>query len=354
MAGLSIGIGVSVAAQIIFSDENLPAALTLDASTAEIETTETTVTITITGSPGGIYDGVYTVNVADLAAGPVNLVPARITGTAQTGQVLTVIPGVWVHDGSNATPALSYVWQQDGANIAGAAGTTYTLQTADAGTSITCVETAAGVNGTRVLASGAIAIPAAPATQSHTDTFDQTDGSVLQDEAGYSGYGAWSGTLTAHAGAVGFQSAGGYSGGVHYNGGIGPDQSCQFKLRQFGVTTAVNMEAQGVVRATGSSNGYRLTVLFRAGQPAILRLKKGTSILAANVLGTISADDEFSIKAVGSTVTVEHLPSGGTWTEVWSGTDTDYTDGDPGLFLSVATTATSVPLFEYATYAEAS
>lgn len=355
MSGLSIGIGISVAAQIILGDGNQPATLTLDGSTAEVETTESSVTITISGSSGGMYDGVYVVNVSDLAAGPVNLVPAQIAGTPEPGQDLTITPGVWVHDGDNATPVLSYRWQRDGVDIAGATGPAHTLQAADAGTAVTCTETATGVNGTRVQSSNAIAIPAAPTSQGHTDDFDQADDTVLQSLGHYTGYGTWPGSITANSGAAGFQAAGNYNGGLHYTGaGIGADQMCQFKLRQFGVTTAVNMEAQGVVRATGTSDGYRATILFRASQPAILRLKKGTSIIAATVLGAISADDEFRIKAVGTTITVEHAPSGGAWAEVWSGTDSDYSDGDPGIQISVGTTATTLPLFEYATYAEAS
>ena len=189
----------------------------------------------------------------------------------------------------------------------------------------------------------------------YTDDFDQADSTVLENESEYTGYGTWSANITADSGTAGFQTAGNFSGGLHYNdAGIGADQLCQFKLRDFGVTTSANLHAQGVVRATSASDGYRLSVLFRASQSPILRLYKGGSILSATVAGTIAVGDEFRVKAIGTTISVDRKPSGGSWGEIYSTTDSDYTDGDPGIYLEIGTTATTVPLFEYATFGEAS
>jgi len=72
--------------------------------------------------------------------------PPRVIGHEtglRVGTVLTIIPGVW----SGLAPiTLTYQWQRDGANIAGATATTYTLVAADVpGHKISCIET--GTNG---------------------------------------------------------------------------------------------------------------------------------------------------------------------------------------------------------------
>lgn len=348
------GIDYTLAAPIVAGSGVGITLVELGDGTAEFQTTETHTAVTISGSNVSAYNTTHgPVALVDLDSGPVNTLPMGITGGTVNGEdFILAYPGFWFARSDVADPVFTYQWQRNGVAIAGATGLTYTRQAVDEGTTITCIETSTNALGTRSQVSNGISIEAAPGAN-YTDTFDQTDGTVLQDLDHYTGYGTWASALVANGGAAGYQTAAAYSGGVHYNvPAIGADQSCEFALRQFGVTTSVNMEAQGVVRATGSSDGYRLTVLFRASLAPILRLKKGTSILAATVLGSISVDDEYRISAVGSTITVERKPAGGAWGVVWSGTDTDYADGDPGIHLAVATTATTLPLFEYATFSE--
>ena len=73
---------------------------------------------------------------ASQIAPPENLSPPSISGVAGAGAVLTASPGTW----TNNPTSLSYQWQRcdrDGANcvvIPGATGQTYTLTTADTGT----------------------------------------------------------------------------------------------------------------------------------------------------------------------------------------------------------------------------
>ena len=68
---------------------------------------------------------------------PVNTVAPAITGTAQEGQTLTCSTGTW--SGSNT---YTYQWKRNGSNIGSATNSTYTLVTADVGTSIKCTVTA--------------------------------------------------------------------------------------------------------------------------------------------------------------------------------------------------------------------
>src|SRR2546421_10417035 len=70
-------------------------------------------------------------NVNDPPTGTVT-----ISGTAQENQVLTASNTLADADGLGT---ISYQWQRDGANVAGATGTTYTLGNADVGHTIDVV-----------------------------------------------------------------------------------------------------------------------------------------------------------------------------------------------------------------------
>ena len=65
---------------------------------------------------------------------------ASITGTPTYGQVLTAVPNLT----NTGTP--TYQWKRNGVAISGATGTTYTLVSADIGTTITVTATATGAN----------------------------------------------------------------------------------------------------------------------------------------------------------------------------------------------------------------
>jgi hypothetical protein len=79
---------------------------------------------------------------------PNNTVLPQISGTAQQTQMLTVSTGTW----NPAGTTYSYQWQRDtgsGAQfITGATTSSYTLQTADVGASITVIVKATNANGT--------------------------------------------------------------------------------------------------------------------------------------------------------------------------------------------------------------
>ena len=68
-----------------------------------------------------------------------NTVLPAITGTAESGSVLTVSNGTWV---GTPAPTYTYQWKRAGANISGATSSTYTLVDADATKAVTCVVTA--------------------------------------------------------------------------------------------------------------------------------------------------------------------------------------------------------------------
>lgn len=66
-----------------------------------------------------------------------------LTGTPAPGQTLTCSPGSW----SGNPSSLAYAWLRDGSPIAGQAGSTYVVQNADQGHSISCQVTASNAGG---------------------------------------------------------------------------------------------------------------------------------------------------------------------------------------------------------------
>ena len=109
------------------------------------------ITFTVTSPPE--YAGEYIFPAADLADGPVNLVPASASGGTAEGDTIAITPGLWVGD-----PALvvlrevvrgeSTLIQSDFAD--------YTLTAADTVSGLFLVETAADSVGTRVNRSTAV------------------------------------------------------------------------------------------------------------------------------------------------------------------------------------------------------
>lgn len=95
------------------------------------------------------------------AGSPVNTVAPAITGTASVGSVLTCSQGTWLGSPSS----YGYQWQRNGTNIAGQTANTYTVVTADAGTTVGCVVTATNSFGSRS-ATATIAIPPGPPVNS--------------------------------------------------------------------------------------------------------------------------------------------------------------------------------------------
>lgn len=89
---------------------------------------------------------------------PINTVAPVASGTGTVGQVLSVTNGTWTGD---ATIAYTYQWQRNGSNIGSATASTYTLVTADGGTTVRCVVTGTNSTGTADANSNGVAVTAA-------------------------------------------------------------------------------------------------------------------------------------------------------------------------------------------------
>jgi len=115
-------------------------------------------------------DLTFTLTVDGVTLGPFVRTMAQKTSGEAVNHVLPVIAvttpagtyaattGIWTHGQSAATVA-SYQWRRDGVTISGATSATYATVGADAGTTLTCAVTVAGVSAV----SNGIAIPAAGA-----------------------------------------------------------------------------------------------------------------------------------------------------------------------------------------------
>jgi hypothetical protein len=90
---------------------------------------------------------------------PVNTTPPVVSGTPAIGSALLCAPGLWA---GKPAPTFSYQWLRDGAPIGGANATSYTVQSADAGNSISCQVTAKNAKGEKSATSAGVAILANP------------------------------------------------------------------------------------------------------------------------------------------------------------------------------------------------
>jgi len=87
---------------------------------------------------------------------PVNTTAPSISGSASVGATLSCVPGLW---SGTPTPSYSYSWLREGTAIGGASGVTYTVQSADAGHTLSCRVAAKNSAGERSATSGGLAIP---------------------------------------------------------------------------------------------------------------------------------------------------------------------------------------------------
>ena len=112
--------------------------------------------IDITITDPAVFAGSYQVAAEDVLTGPVPLVPPAITGTPTEGEVLTAVPGLWLHDAGVADPVTSWQWVRGGADIGGATAATYTLQSGDLAQGISLRETQSDAHGQRMATSATL------------------------------------------------------------------------------------------------------------------------------------------------------------------------------------------------------
>jgi Carboxypeptidase regulatory-like domain len=91
-------------------------------------------------------------------AGPKNLIAPTIAGSGTVGATLACANGTWT--GAPA-PRFTYAWLRDGAPIAGAGASSYTVQSADEGHTLACAVTATNVVASASATSAGVVVPIA-------------------------------------------------------------------------------------------------------------------------------------------------------------------------------------------------
>ncbi|HKP91424.1 MAG TPA: hypothetical protein VJT75_15775, partial [Thermoleophilaceae bacterium] len=157
-----------------------------------------TVRVVVTGTNAGGSAGATSAQTGTVAAAPpANTALPTITGIAQDGQTLTGSNGIWT---GTPTIAYSYQWRRCDssgagcANVSGATAATYSLASADVGSTLRLVVTATNASGSASATSAATTIvtPAPPAnTAVPTISGTARDGQTLT-----AANGTWSGTPT--------------------------------------------------------------------------------------------------------------------------------------------------------------
>ncbi|WP_425956344.1 hypothetical protein [Xylanimonas sp. McL0601] len=104
------------------------------------------ITVQVTGTAAGYTSTARTSSeTAPVVAGTITPTVPTISGTAQVGKTLTVVPGTW-----SPAATFTYQWYRSGAAISGATKSTYALAAADLGKAITVKITGASAGYTTV------------------------------------------------------------------------------------------------------------------------------------------------------------------------------------------------------------
>lgn len=92
---------------------------------------------------------------------PIDTAAPIVSGTPAVGATLTCSNGTWT---GSPTPTFTHAWLRNGSPIAGAAGSSYVVQSADQGAGLACRVTATNKNGSAAAVSNMLTVPA-PATR---------------------------------------------------------------------------------------------------------------------------------------------------------------------------------------------
>ncbi len=160
MSGIGLGVGLGSAQGMLGGESMLVDGVlvvtTLQDGSLEITAADGDLTITVLApSP---FEGVYATTTAQLQLGPVNLVPAEISGQGLAGETLSVVPGLWIFDAALAAPDLNYQWTMDGSDLSGEVATDLIIPRNGADYAVTETLSQAGA-GQNAVASNTISVP---------------------------------------------------------------------------------------------------------------------------------------------------------------------------------------------------
>ena len=99
--------------------------------------------------------GNYYAEIAGAAPAPTNTVAPAISGTPNVGQTLSCSQGNWTGSGDT----YAYLWNRDGSALPGQTNSSYIVQPADAGHSLSCTVIATDAGGSTPATSAAVNVP---------------------------------------------------------------------------------------------------------------------------------------------------------------------------------------------------
>ncbi len=128
---------------------------------------------------------------------PVETAPPLISGSPEQGQTVSCSNGSW----ANSPTSYSYSWQRDGSSISSAAGSSYTLTSADVNAAITCTVVAHNGAGDSAPAISPPIVPVSlPLPLTPVETAPPTiSGSPEQGQTVSCSNGSWSNSPTSYA-----------------------------------------------------------------------------------------------------------------------------------------------------------
>lgn len=280
---------------------------------------------TVTVSEPAAYAGSYDVLPADLAQGPICLVPPAISGFGLVDEMLTVRPGLWIQDLDAGALTLSGQWQADGVALNGQTGLTYQIQMADQGRTLTYVETCQDNHGNRQSGANMVEVVRPGAKR---DSFTAEPGTPLSAYMGESGIG-WDASdgnyAIVGAGNV-LESAAANSNYLQRrNDPVDPDQFAEARMV---MRSTISDQGLGpAVRVLATRTGY---YAYHGGTRwAIVKVLDRALTRISNYYNASYADGaevEVRLEARGSTLRL--ILDG---TEVLTATDTSIATGSIGI-----------------------
>jgi hypothetical protein len=279
------------------------------------------VTATNSGGSAGPVNSSATGVVQPFTAAPVNTTPPSISGTLVDGSTLTASPGVW---SGQPAPTLAYQWlrcDSSGAScvpIGGATGSTYTLVTADVGSTVAVAVTATNTVGSagpvNSAATAVIASSLAPTTPV-LDNFNRADGAAganwaLIRPTGFA-------TMNVSANQAVDSSTTNFAWDFWNGANFGPNVEAYVTVANLGVADVIRIGGRVINAGSNSHSGYYVAVT-PTGAWTILRMTSGSPTTLASGTRTIAAGDKVAIRIVGTVVRALHWSPGTGWVQVLS------------------------------------
>ena len=223
---------------------------------------------------------------------PVNTTPPAISGTAQQGSTLSASSGAW----SNNPTSYAYQWQRcdstggSCAAVAGATATSYTLQSADVGSTVRVAATAGNSGGSATATSVTTAVVQAAPTALVNTALPAISGTAQQGQTLTGSTGSWSGSPTSYA--YQWQRCNSTGGSCAAISGAN-SQTCLLQSADVGSAIRVAVTAMNSAGSAAATSAQTAVVQTSGGgggtTPPAIALVQATSVQGTGVASVAKA-----------------------------------------------------------------